>query len=74
MSARDGKHGPLVAADLSVCVCTTSWADDLAYALGFSFTFDWFLRSTNVGGALVRRGRGCPLGSFVRPGALPAVR
>jgi Glycosyl transferase family 8 len=46
-----------------------------AYALGSSFTFDGFLPSTNAGRVLVRGGRlvRC-LGSFLRPGSLPAAR
>lgn len=46
-----------------------------AYALGSSFTFDLFLRTTNAGHVLVRGGRLIRwLGSFLRPGALPADR
>jgi len=46
-----------------------------AYALGSSFTFDLFLRTTNAGRVLVRGGRLIRLlGSFLRPGALPAAR
>jgi lipopolysaccharide biosynthesis glycosyltransferase len=46
-----------------------------AYALGSSFTFDMFLRTTNAGRVLVRGGRLIRwLGSFLRPGALPAAR
>jgi hypothetical protein len=47
----------------------------VSYALGSSFTFDRFLPSTNAGRILVRGGRLIGwLGSFLRPGALPAAR
>jgi hypothetical protein len=46
-----------------------------AYALGSSFTVDRSLHSTNVGHVLVRGRRPVRcLGSFPRPGALPAAR